>query len=103
MTFSFAADWMGGNRQTAVTFAYGGATFLAAFLLPYVGRLLDRYGPTVILSVAIVGLAATAALFSLAREWTVVAIAFGFLRFLGQGSLMLVCVNSGKLDTCITG
>ena len=50
MTFSFAADWMDGNRQTAITFAYGGATFLAAFLLPYVGKLLDRYGPTVILS-----------------------------------------------------
>ena len=93
MTFSFAADWMGGNRQTAITFAYGGATFLAAFLLPYVGRLLDRYGPTVILSGVIVGLAVTATLFSLARDWAVFAVAFGFLRFLGQGSLMLACVN----------
>ena len=33
MTFMFAADWMGANRQTAITFAYGGATFLAAFHL----------------------------------------------------------------------
>ena len=57
MTFSFAADWMAGNRQTALTFAYGGATFLAAFLLPYVGKLLDRYGPTVVLSLVIAGLA----------------------------------------------
>ena len=93
MTFSFAADWMDGNRQTAITFAYGGATFLAAFLLPYVGKLLDRYGPTVILSLVIVGLAVTATLFSLARDWAVFAVAFGFLRFLGQGSLMLACVN----------
>ena len=93
MTFSFAADWMAGNRQTALTFAYGGATFLAAFLLPYVGKLLDRYGPTVVLSLVIVGLAVTAALFSLARDWAAFAVAFGFLRFLGQGSLMLACVN----------
>ena len=93
MTFSFAADWMSGNRQTAITFAYGGATFLAAFLLPYMGKLLDRYGPAVMLSIVIVGLAITVTLFSLAREWTVVAIAFGFLRFLGQGALMLACVN----------
>ena len=93
MTFMFAADWMGANRQTAITFAYGGATFLAAFLLPYMGKLLDRYGPTVILSLVIVGLSITAILFSLTREWTVVAITFGFLRFLGQGSLMLASVN----------
>ena len=93
MTFSFAADWMGGNRQTAITFAYGGATFLAAFLLPYVGKLLDRYGPTVILALVIVGLAVTAMLFSLARDWAAFVVAFGFLRFLGQGSLMLASVN----------
>ena len=65
MTFLFAADWMGANRQTAITFAYGGATFLAAFLLPYMGKLLDRYGPTVMLSIVIVGLAITVTLFSM--------------------------------------
>ena len=84
MTFSFAADWMAGNRQTALTFAYGGATFLAAFLLPDVGKLLDRYRPTVVNSLVIVGLSITAILFSLTREWTAVAITFGFLRFLGK-------------------
>lgn len=93
MTFSFAADWMSSNRQTAITFAYGSATFLAAFLLPQMGKLLDRYGPTIMLSIVMACLGITAALFSLVQDWLSIAIGFGFLRFLGQGSLMLACVN----------
>ena len=93
MTFSFAADWMNSNRQIAIAIAYGSATFLAAFLLPQIGKLIDRYGPTVVLATVIIGLGITALLFSLVQDWLTVAIGFGFLRFLGQGSLMLACVN----------
>ena len=93
MTFSFAADWMGENRQIAIAIAYGSATFLAAFLLPQIGRLIDRYGPAIVLAVVIAGLSVTALVFSLVRDWLAVAIGFGFLRFLGQGSLMLASVN----------
>ena len=83
MTFSFAADWMGENRQIAIAIAYGSATFLAAFLLPQIGKLIDRYGPAIVLSVVIAGLSVTALVFSLVRDWLAVAIGFGFLRFLG--------------------
>ncbi|GIS90844.1 MAG: hypothetical protein CM1200mP20_08850 [Pseudomonadota bacterium] len=55
MTFSFAADWMERNRQIAIAIAYGSATFLAAFLLPQIGKLIDRYGPTIVLSAVIAG------------------------------------------------
>jgi MFS family permease len=75
--------------RTLISSAYAAATLLAAFGLPYVGRLIDRVGVRrVVLAVAILfGFANFAfghvvGLFSL-------ALAFGALRFLGQGSLML--------------
>ena len=89
MTFSFAADWMNSNRQIAIAIAYGSATFLAAFLLPQIGKLIDRYGPTVVLATVIIGLGITALLFSLVQDWLTVAIGFGFLRFLGSCCLDL--------------
>ena len=93
MTSFFAIDWMQANRQTALAYAYGIATFLAAFLLPKMGKLLDQHGPATMLSIVLVGLGLTALLFSLVADWFSIAIGFGFLRFLGQGALMLACVN----------
>ena len=93
MTSFFAIDWMQSNRQTALAYAYGIATFLAAFLLPKMGKLLDRHGPAAMLWIVLGCLGLTALLFSLVTEWVTVAIGFGFLRFLGQGALMLACVN----------
>ena len=37
------------------------------------------------------GLAAV--MFSMAFNWIYIAIGFGFLRFLGQGSMMMTCAN----------
>ena len=78
-----------GLSRTSISSAYAGATLVAAFGLPYVGRLIDRFGVRrVVLSVAILfGFA------NLAFGWVTglvsLALAFGALRFLGQGSLML--------------
>ncbi|MEM7249970.1 MAG: MFS transporter [Pseudomonadota bacterium] len=82
-----------GLSRTAVALAYGGATFVAAFFLPRLGRVIDRYGAArtllviaVVLSISCIGFAAT-------RNWTSIAVGFALVRFLGQGALALCCVN----------
>ncbi len=79
--------------RTEIASAYGLATLFAALLLPRMGRLVDLHGPaTMIWAIALAfGLAAIA--FSFATGWIYLAIGFGFLRFLGQGSLMMNCGN----------
>ena len=79
--------------RTALSFAYAIATMVAALGLPYVGRLIDRYG------VRVVG-TAVAALFGLSQmgfgavsDLVWLTIGFCALRLLGQGSLMLSCAN----------
>ena len=75
--------------RTAISSAYAAATLLAAFGLPYVGRLIDRIGVRpVVLGVAILFGAANMAFGHVAGLLTL-ALGFGALRFLGQGSLML--------------
>ena len=78
-----------GISRTSVSSAYALATLVAAFGLPYVGRLIDRLGVRrVALGVAVLfGLAAVA----VGRVTGLVTLALGFaaLRFLGQGSLAL--------------
>lgn len=93
MTFSFGPSWLLDNRQTAIAFAYGIATFFAAFFLPQMGRIVDRYGPMVMLCAVLVCLSATALMFMFVTDWLTIALVFGLLRFLGQGSIMLACVN----------
>ncbi|MEZ5739057.1 MAG: MFS transporter [Burkholderiaceae bacterium] len=83
---------LGLSRQ-AVSLAYGLATLVAALLLPRMGRLVDRHGPlrmttwvTLALGVACMAFGAVGGAISL-------AVGFGALRFLGQGSLMLNAAN----------
>lgn len=78
-----------GISHTSISSAYAAATLLAAFGLPYVGRLIDRMGVRrVVLGVAILfGFANLA--FGHVAGLLSLALAFGALRFLGQGSLML--------------
>jgi MFS family permease len=75
--------------RTSISSAYAAATLLAAFGLPYVGRLIDRVGVRrVVLGVAILfGFANFA--FGHVTGLLSLALGFGALRFLGQGSLML--------------
>jgi MFS family permease len=78
-----------GISRTSIASAYAAATLLAAFGLPYVGRLIDRVGVRrVALSVAVLFGFANIALGQVAGLLSL-ALAFGALRFLGQGSLML--------------
>jgi len=79
--------------SATIATAYGIATLAAAFALPYMGRLVDRHGPKRML-LGIVGALGLACLFfSIVPGFVMLALGFGFLRFFGQGSLMLACAN----------
>ena len=86
-----AADLQIGN--TAVASAYGLATLMAAFALPYLGRLLDLFGARVVLLGVGAALGLACIGFSFVTDTVTLTIGFGVLRFLAQGSLMLICAN----------
>ena len=83
-----------GLTQTQWGFAYGFATLLAAFGLPFMGRLTDRFGPRrmLLIIVSLLGVACFA--FGALAGALSLGLASAALRFLGQGSLML---NSSNL------
>ncbi|MEZ5931884.1 MAG: MFS transporter [Alphaproteobacteria bacterium] len=82
-----------GLDQTQISLAYALATLAAAFGLPYVGRLIDRYGMrrVVLIAATLLGFAAIA--FGQVQGLIMLALLFGALRFLGQGTLMLSSAN----------
>ncbi|MBT3768351.1 MAG: MFS transporter, partial [Acidiferrobacteraceae bacterium] len=82
-----------GLSRTAIAAAYGAATLVAAFLLPKLGSVIDRVGPARLLWILTLALGLACVLFSFSSSWLAIAIGFGCLRFLGQGSLMLSCNN----------
>jgi len=82
-----------GVSRTAVSSAYAMATLVAAFGLPYMGRLIDRYGVRRVLLGVTLGFAAAAVAFGHVQSMLALTVGFGALRFLGQGSLMLSSAN----------
>lgn len=83
---------LGISSATTAT-AYGGATLIAAFLLPQTGRMIDRFGPRLGLIGITVLLGISCLFFGAAANFLWLAIGFAFLRFFGQGSLMLGSAN----------
>ena len=82
-----------GVGATAISSAYGLATLIAAIGLPFVGRLVDRYGARKIMLAVVVSLGFGCIAFGFAPGIIWLALGFGALRFFGQGSLMLTSVN----------
>ncbi|MFU8803390.1 MAG: MFS transporter, partial [Bradymonadaceae bacterium] len=68
---------------------YGSMTLLAAFCLPFVGRLADRFSSRLFLSVVLAALGLASLLFSQVTTFLGLAVAFYFLRLIGQGSVGL--------------
>ncbi len=79
--------------STSITTAYMIATLFAAFLLPKMGKLVDKHGPRIVLIYTIILLGFGCMIFGAAANFLMLAVAFGFLRFFGQGSLMLGSAN----------
>ena len=82
-----------GLDQTEISLAYALATLAAAFGLPYIGKLIDRYGMrrVVLITTTLLGFAAIA--FGRVQGLIMLGLLFGALRFLGQGTLMLSSSN----------
>ena len=82
-----------GITSAAMATAYGLATLAAAFLLPRMGRLVDRFGPRRMLAAIVILLGLACLFFGAAANFLWLAVGFAFLRFFGQGSLMLGSAN----------
>ena len=82
-----------GISQTVLASAYAMATLGAAFVLPYLGKIVDQFGARLSLIgiVSILGLACL--FFGAASGYLWLALGFGFLRFFGQGAMMLGSAN----------
>ena len=79
--------------STSITTAYMIATLFAAFLLPKIGKLVDKFGPRIVLIYTVILLGIGCLIFGAASNFLMLAMAFGFLRFFGQGTLMLGSAN----------
>ena len=82
-----------GLSNASIASAYGLATLIAAFLLPYMGKIIDKYGPRNSLIIISIILGISCVFFGAASNFLMLTVGFGFLRFFGQGSLMLGCAN----------
>ena len=82
-----------GISATSVAIAYAIATVAAAFMLPVMGRQVDRFGPRLSLIGIITALGLACMFFGAAANYLWLVVGFGLLRFLGQGSLMLGSAN----------
>jgi sugar phosphate permease len=82
-----------GLSRTSLSLAYGVGTMTAALGLSGVGGLVDRLGQRRMLALVSFLLGAVCLLFPLAGNLLLLYLAFTAVRFLGQGSLMLVSTN----------
>lgn len=82
-----------GLSKSAIAIAYGAATLFAALLLPRMGRLVDRHGPRRMMLIVSLVLGLFCLMFGAVGGIVTLTLAFGGLRFFGQGSLMLNCAN----------
>mgnify|MGYP006425887755 FL=1 len=95
-TFSVFVEPISQDLQlssASIASAYGLATLIAAFLLPYMGKIIDRYGARFSLIIISIILGISCIFFGAASNFLMLTVGFGFLRFFGQGSLMLGCAN----------
>ena len=82
-----------GIGATEITAAYGLATLIAAFGLPFMGRLVDRNGVVMMMLIVITLLGFMCIFFGLVPALVWLGVGFCGVRFLAQGSLMLNCAN----------
>jgi MFS family permease len=82
-----------GLSATTIASAYAAATLVAALGLPRMGGFVDRHGVRRVMVVVAMALSAACAAFGAIAGPTGLGLGFAALRFLGQGSLMLLCAT----------
>ncbi len=82
-----------GFSRTAVSTTYALATITAALALPYLGRMIDRYGPRTMFFVIFFCLGGVCLMFPLTSGVVTLFLAFTGLRLFGQGAGMMVSFN----------
>ncbi len=82
-----------GLTGTTIASAYGFATLVAAFCLPFMGRLIDKHGARRMMVIIALLLGAACFAFGAATGLIWLALGFASLRYLAQGSVMMGCVN----------
>ena len=85
-------DELGISRST-ISLIYGVATFSASLLLPKMGRLIDHYGPRLLLLLIALALGLSSIGMSMINGAITMFVGFLALRFLGFGSLQLASNN----------
>ena len=79
--------------RTAISSAYSIGTMIAALGLSYIGKMIDRFGPRLMIIVLASSLAAVCMFFPFVSGIIVLSIAFTAVRFFGQGALTLGSTN----------
>lgn len=79
-----------GISETNVSFAYAVATVVSGLILPWTGRMIDRFGARVVLPSAAGLLAAACVIMSFVTNVPMLYVGFTLIRCLGQGALWLV-------------
>ena len=79
-----------GINRTSYSFAYMVATLVGGCILPFIGRIVDRFGARRVLPVVALGLGAACGWMSQVRSIVSLYIGFSMIRCLGQGSLTLI-------------
>jgi sugar phosphate permease len=92
---AFIADL--GVSRSAVSLAYTGATVAAAFVLPWTGKALDRWGPRRGMVAAAVLLALACLAMGQVQSLATLVVGFFLLRALGQGALSLSAIHAVNL------
>ena len=79
-----------GISETNVSFAYAVATVVSGLVLPWTGRMIDRFGARVVLPTAAGLLSVACYIMSRATDVPTLYVGFTLIRCLGQGAMWLV-------------
>ncbi len=79
-----------GISETNVTFAYSVATIVSGLLLPWTGRMIDRFGARTVLPIAGGLLGVSCIIMSCVTNVPLLYVGFTLIRCLGQGAMWLV-------------
>lgn len=79
-----------GISETNLSFAYGMATIVSGLVLPWTGRLIDRFGARVVLPIVAALLSLACVFMSMVDSVPSLYVGFTLIRCLGQGAMWLV-------------